>query len=335
MAPRTTAEIDRRYATGVGGRPGWEHWPRPTMPDLAPGDAPWAWDSDAFWRRRADQLAVDTERTARLGRFDVAITASAGRFWQGVVSGFPFQLIPPDARTHRVLDSRVPWWPLTTYHRRAFVPMPLPDHVRLKGDPAGGDDRHWKGLEVGAALWEAWVMRRNPLGGMACSSWVRYDLTIPWDDPDQPQTGVTAWRCPQLPLIVRWDEIQRGRIDHALFLALDDYAPEVTGPARGTDGTATGHPCRAGELLRLRDDVLDGFLSLPDRHPARVIAIALHEHGAYLGDRTWWPGLPDRRGALALTQDRRFAEGERSLGLSGLGDLARFTLDDFVVLRVT
>lgn len=330
--PLPVADVDRRYAAD------WSKWPVPEMPDVTV--EPWA-ELDPFWRERVDERPVDHERTRALVDVDLPLRIGAGAApWLGASYGSPFQLVDMTGPTTPVWDKSKPMtW-------RGFTPvppivnLPLPGLVRREGDPAGAFDLHWVGwdehhdvlLEVITLRYSQW----NRLQTFGRCDWVcgyaggggvaRWDTSRPWNAPGQPR-GVVAAGFPKFPLIVRWDEIERGRIDHALFLAVPNYAPARVGGARGFDGDWVGHPLRAGETLRLRLEVVARFAP---GSPARIIAQAMHEHGVVLGDRTN-PAKGVRTGiaSVALTQDRRWAAGDEAHGPLGDMDLH---LTDFEVV---
>ena len=112
-------------------------------------------------------------------------------------------------------------------------------------------------------------------------------------------------------MVGRWDEIKRGRINHGFHGTVANYAPEFAGNARGTDGTLKGFPRRAGDILRLRPEVLDRWAP---GTPGRIIAQACRDYGVYLGDRSSWDGSYNAKpGTFPLSQDRRWYTGEGSI----------------------
>jgi hypothetical protein len=130
-------------------------------------------------------------------------------------------------------------------------------------------------------------------------------------------------------MICRWDEIRRGRIEHAIFGVLPNYAPAKTGPARGSDGSLVGHPVRAGERLRLRRAAVERF---SPGTAARIIAQALYEYGWVQLDKNAATGTPAKVGAggFPLTQDRRWHHGDDVCGPLGKFQIR---LSDFEVVQ--
>lgn len=335
--PSTIAVADGAY------RWDWSKWRVPTMPDVPV--EPWQGVVDSFWRDDITQRPVDHERTRALVDYDVPITTGAGAPpWQGTSYGMPFQLIDANAPTTPVEDAAqgVRWeWYFNSWRdfgiRRVpvIVHAPLPHPVRREGDPGAphNSDLHWYGYDPNAqVLWEAITLRT--LGDRWLAGYMgggpglaRWDCRRPWNAPGQP-AGVVAGGVPQFPMICRWDEIRRGRIEHAIFGVLPNYAPAKTGPARGSDGSLVGHPVRAGERLRLRRAAVERF---SPGTAGRIIAQALYEFGWVQLDKNAVTGTPAKVGVggFPLTQDRRWHEGDDKVGPLGKFELH---LKDFEVV---
>lgn len=331
----TVDTVDARY------RADWSKWPVPVMPDLP--FPPWHAVPGQFWREPVFDRAVDWERTRALQDVDVSISVGAGAPpWQGSTYGMPYQLIDANAPTTPVWDQSqwIRWhWFTPTF---PIIHVPLPPVVRREGDPNGSSDLHWTGYDPERrVLWEGITLRHSPLnrwqtwgqcdwvagymgGGPGLSKW---DTSKPWNAPGQP-TGVVAAGVPKLPMVCRWDEIQSGRIEHAIFGVLPNYAPAKVGHARGTDGSLIGHPVRAGERLRLRRAAVERF---SPGTAARIIAQAMHEFGWFQADKNAATGTPAGVGVggFPLSQDRRWHTGDTRIG--PLGDF-RLRLTDFEVI---
>lgn len=315
--------ITVRDQVGVPPPPTWKPAPcfDPPVDMWAGIDVPWRTDITAW--------TVDRVRTANLTRTDVNVPVDMEPptgVWDGSVGGMPLQ----DARNLPMtpiwdLARPVTWewfrpiWPI--------VQVPLPAVVRREGDPMGAWDQHHYSLDVDRGrLYELILVDNSPWnrwrtwgqadwtagysgGGPGIARW---DLTRPWTAPGQPH-GIVAASVPHAPHFVRADEVTRGRIGHALFMALANYAPGKTGYARGSDGSKVDHPCRAGERLRLPRTAVDWF---PVGTPERVVALALATFGLIVGDRSDHSGsATSKPGKIACTQDPRLASGWKGLGL--------------------
>ncbi|MFZ4431644.1 MAG: hypothetical protein ACOYOQ_00455 [Microthrixaceae bacterium] len=332
--PSTVKEADAYYLNCGLNREPWSCWPVPVMPDLTTD--PWAGVS-VPWKEPVAGRPVDYARTAKLADVDIEIAAQGGDSpWAGAATGFPFQIIASKGTTTPVWDlARAPVWSFswaTGFVRRdPIVQVPLPELVRLEGDPNGAFDVHFHGFDpTEQVLFEMISVNRSGLNRLktwGTTDWTagytggapgiaRWNCKIAWNAPSQP-FGCVAAGIPQFPLVARYDEVLRGRINHSLFLGVPNYGPELVGVARGGDGTAVGHPLRGGERLRLKRSVVEQF---PLGTPARIVAEAGWEYGAIVADRNSWDpkaGTKDfGRGALTLTMDARWqgARGGVPLG---------------------
>src|SRR5690606_23302802 len=110
-----------------------------------------------------------------------------------------------------------------------------------------------------------------------------WDLSKPYEDQASIHKGACAARMPMLPHTVRYEEFERGHIDHAIGGALPRYLPgNPVFPAMGTDGRyvtgADGEeirevPIYAGQRMRLRAEVLEELRdSLPPGSCRRITA---------------------------------------------------------------
>lgn len=319
----------------------WAKWPVPEMPAITPEQEPWAGVPGAFWRTALTQRATDPDRTERLHADPIStmpVGMSAGNPpYAGSSYGMPFHIVDEKVPLTQVLDISQPGKWTWAGFKPPMIPTPLPPRVRREGDPAGSFDLHAYFYDPGRKLlWEAMQIDRAPINwwrSLGRSDWgagysekgivgggiVCWDCSKPWAGPGQPR-GLVAAGIPQFPLILRWDEIERGWISHALFLALSAYADDITGPARATDGKVAGHPLRAGESLRLPWHLVDRY---PVGSTEWIIATALAEFGCYVGDTA--PGV-----GITMAQDCRFALGSPTRG--PLGDMG-LTLSDFEVVK--
>ncbi len=333
--PNLVRNIDSSYALD------WSKWPVPTMPDVP--TEPWAGIPGSFWRDDVRYLPIDAARTASLAAYNVPVRASAGAApYAGTSYGMPYSLVSETLLKTKVWDLARPvtWnWFTPTY---PTVSVPLPDTVRLEGDPNGSSDLHYYGFDpVAQVLYEMIVVSKSSLNYLktlgqcewtagyagGASGIARWDCKKTWNTPGQPQ-GVVAAGIPQFPLIVRWDEIKKGRIGHAVFGVLPNYNKAKIGAARGSDGDLLDHPVRAGERLRLKRSVVEKFAL---GTPARIIAQAMYEFGWIQGDRNQWAaGSWTGNGNFALSQDRRWSLGEGNIPPLGTFEVS---LTDFEVVQ--
>lgn len=96
--------------------------------------------------------------------------------------------------------------------------------------------------------------------------------------------GAAASGLPLSATMIRADELTRGRIDHAVYLAIPWVKawPAMSWPATRTDGGTQGRALAMGQMLRLPADLdIDALKLSPS---ARTIAKAAQEYGIMIGD---------------------------------------------------
>jgi hypothetical protein len=172
--------------------------------------------------------------------------------------------------------------------------VPIPNDAR----PAAGTDGHLTIWQPSTdTLWEFWKavkqrdgwhaswggamqhVSRNP-GYFTANSWTGLSASQGWN------WGSTATSLPVIAGTILIDELRRGRIDHALALAIPDAcAGSFSWPAQRTDGGDPGAQCLPeGAHLRL-DPRLDlSTLSLPPI--TLILAEAAQRYGIIVRDRT-------------------------------------------------
>jgi hypothetical protein len=181
-------------------------------------------------------------------------------------------------------------------------PYPVPDNVPIEGWPANfrrnanlrsqtlddvqrntlkqDEDRHAIVVDpVNRMLYEFYHMQKTDAGWQAAQASV-FDLKSNQLRP-RGWTSSDAAGLPIFPAIVRYDELKRGRIDHALRVTVRKTRREFIAPAthfasRYTDPTFP----RMGERFRLRQD-FDVTRSSPE---VRTILVALQRYGMLVAD---------------------------------------------------
>jgi len=170
------------------------------------------------------------------------------------------------------------------------APMPIPEGA----EPDSEGDHHLCVYDREANLtWDLWNARHD---GNEWTAGVGATIELDGSGVRPPKDGNQAWqwshgaRACGFPLIaglIRPEEIQNGRIDHALALAYPHirshwYTPPAS-TAQGTTNEALpdrGMPC--GMRVQL-DPTID--VDALDLTPAgKIIARALQEYGAYVAD---------------------------------------------------
>ena len=239
--------------------------------------------------QRVDRLPV--------ARDSAAIVASIGLeeglhadFGSGTYEGRPIG-IPFDVVSRRTPRSRVRFGYADESDR---VRYPIPRGVHVEGGRSADGDRHALLLDRDRCrLYELFDLRGGP-GAWTAGSGATWDLRSTRLRPAG-WTSADAAGLPILPLLARYDEVRRGRIDHALRVTVRRSRRAYVHPARhfASDSDDPSLP-RMGERLRLKRGVDLGGLP----RQARVVARALKRHGLIVADNgsDWFvSGAPDRR----------------------------------------
>ncbi|HET6250512.1 MAG TPA: hypothetical protein VFE47_22685 [Tepidisphaeraceae bacterium] len=181
-------------------------------------------------------------------------------------------------------------------------PYPVPDNVPIEGWPSNykrnpktrdlsledvqrdklnlGGDRHAIVVDpTNRMLYEFYTLRKTDAGWVAAGAAI-FDLKTNKLRPDG-WTSTDAAGLPIFPSVVRYDELKRGVIDHALRFTAPRSRKAYVYPAthyasRSNDPNLP----RMGERFRLRKDFdVTGFS--PD---VRVILTALKQYGMFMAD---------------------------------------------------
>ena len=165
--------------------------------------------------------------------------------------------------------------------QRAFASVPVPRSAR----PAPGGDRHlvvWQ--PATDTMWEFWLAAGRADGWHArWGARMTHVSRSPGINPAP--TGATASGLPLVGGMMTLDELRRGRIDHALSVAIPTTRAGVAAwPATRTDGqdpSPTAIP--EGTRFRLDPRVDVDRLGLP--RAARAMALAAQRYGIIVRDK--------------------------------------------------
>jgi hypothetical protein len=228
-----------------------------------------------------------------------------------------FILVPPD-------QKRVPIR-LTSYPDESDPgPFPVPDDAPIEGWPLDGKpldviqrvgpgDRHMLVVDpVNRRVFEFYQGRRTETGWTAAQSSI-FDLTSNKLRPDG-WTSTDAAGLPIFPAVVRYDELERGMVEHAMRFTIRNSRRAYVYPAThfASKKTDANLP-RMGERFRLRPDFdISGF----SPH-ARAILKGLKKYGMFVADNggDW---------RISVAPDGR---------IKGLDDLRRVRGRDFEVVQ--
>jgi hypothetical protein len=232
---------------------------------------------DNPWNRRVDRLAVASDSAALLRSIglDAYVHADFGSgTYEGRPIGIPYTTV--SKRQRRVPVS------FDYADESDRGPYPIPPGAPIEGGPDADGDRHVIVVDrdrcrlyelfaaypqAGGASWHAgsgaiWSLRSNRL---------------------RPRTFTSADAAglPILPGLARYNEVRRGRIDHALRFTASETRRAFIYPARHFASNSDDPNLPAmGTRLRLRGD----FPTSRFPRQARVVLRALKRYGMILAD---------------------------------------------------
>ena len=223
------------------------------------------------WNQRVDQLPVAANSDAIIASIGAGTGLHAdfgsGR-WQGRPIGIPITVV-----NSRQLRSRVSFEYAGESDRG---PYPIPRNVRIEG----GSDRHALIVDRDACrLYELFALRREA-GRWRAGSGAIWSLRSNRLRPAG-WTSADAAGLPILPGLARYDEVARGRIDHALRFTVSRTRRAYVYPARHYASSSNDPNLPPmGLRVRLRRDFdVRGF---PPQ--ARVVLVALKRYGMLVAD---------------------------------------------------
>ena len=245
--------------------------------------------TDNAWNRRVDSLPVTADSGAIVASIGVAKTMHAdfgSGLWNGGPIGIPITTVGASQKKSTVTFEYA--------GESDRGPYPIPAGVKIEGGPTSDGDRHALIVDRDACrLYELFALRRVN-GRWTAGSGAIWDLrsnklrAAGW-------TSADAAGLPILPGLARYDEVAKGRIDHALRFTVSRTRRAYVWPARHFASSLTDPALPPmGARLRLRRDFdVTGF-----PRQARVVLQALKEYGMIVADNgsDWYvTGAPDPR----------------------------------------
>jgi hypothetical protein len=237
------------------------------------------------WNQRVDSLPVAASSNtivASIGVDDHVHADFGSGLWEGSKIGIPITVV--GKKTPR---SRVAFEYASESDRG---PYPIPSNVKIEG----GSDHHAILVDRnGCKLYELFALERRA-GRWHAGSGAIWNLSSNKLRPKS-WTSADAAGLPIFPGLARYDEVARGRIDHALRFTVSQSRRAYVWPARhfaSSDSSPSLPPM--GLRLRLkRSYPISGF-----PRQARIVLKALKEYGMMVSDNgsDWYiSGAPDPR----------------------------------------
>ena len=223
------------------------------------------------WNQRVDRLPVapDSDAIVRSIGLDDHVHADFGSgLWEGHPIGIPVTFVGG-----RQAKTRVQFEYASESDRG---PYPIPRNVKIEG----GSDRHALIVDRDrCVLYELFALERRG-GGWRAGSGAIWSLRSNKLRPAG-WTSADAAGLPILPGLARYDEVARGRIDHALRFTVSRTRRAYVWPARhfASDATDPALP-PMGLRVRLKAD----FDTRPFPRQARIVLEALKRYGMIVAD---------------------------------------------------
>ena len=239
--------------------------------------------------QRVDRLPVASNSDAiigSIGRGEGMHADFGSGLWDGGPIGIPYDVVSKRTARERVRFAYA--------DESDKVRYPIPRGVHIEGGRDADGDRHALLVDRDACrLYELFDLQGRP-GAWSAGSGATWNLRTNRLRPAG-WTSADAAGLPILPLLARHQEVEKGRIDHALRVTVSRSRRAYVYPARhfASSDTDPSLP-RMGERLRLKADV--DISKLPRQ--ARVVATALKRYGAIVADNgsDWYvSGAPHPR----------------------------------------
>jgi hypothetical protein len=242
------------------------------------------------WNKRVDTLPVAANSDAivrSIGADDRMHADFGSGLWEGGPIGIPITVV--GRKTPR---SRVSFEYADESDR---APYPIPRAVKIEGGRHADGDRHAILVDRDRCkLYELFALYPRPGGGWRAGSGAIWDLRSNRLRPAG-WTSADAAGLPILPGLARYDEVERGRIDHALRFTVSRTRRAYVYPARHFASDLTD-PSLPPMGLRLR--LKKSFDIRPFPRQARIVLEALKRYGMIVADNgsDWYvSGAPDPR----------------------------------------
>jgi hypothetical protein len=233
--------------------------------------------ASSHWNQPVDRLPAHPRSAAivaAIGRYDNAHADFGSGRWDGGPIGIPYVVVGRD-------QPRVPVaFEYASESDRGRYPIPR--DAPVEGGRQAGGDRHVIVLDRSRCILHE-LFAAYPVDGGSrwrAGSGARWDLRSNRMRP-RGWTSADAAGLPILPGLARYDEVRRGRIDHALRVTVPRTRRAFVYPARhfASDLTDPNLPAM-GQRLRLKR----GFDLSRFPPQSRVVLRALKRYGALIAD---------------------------------------------------
>ena len=227
------------------------------------------------WNQRVDKLPVasGSDRiVAAIGADDTMHADFGSGLWEGGPIGIPITVVGKGQARARVSFEYA--------SESDKGPYPIPKNVAIEGGRASDGDRHALIVDRNACkLYELFALYPTS-GGWRAGSGAIFDLRSNRLRPDG-WTSADAAGLAILPGLARYEEVARGRIDHALRFTVQETRRAYVWPARhfASDKTDPSLPPMGLRFRLKRSYPIGGF-----PRQARIVLQALKEYGMIVSD---------------------------------------------------
>jgi hypothetical protein len=242
------------------------------------------------WNQRVDRLPVAANSDAIIRSIGADETMHAdfgsGR-WEGGPIGIPITVVRRGQRKVRVAFEYA--------DESNRGPYPIPRNVKIEGGRQSDGDRHALIVDRDSCrLYELFALYPTAGGGWRAGSGAIWSLRSNRLRPAG-WTSADAAGLPILPGLARYDEVARGKIDHALRFTVRRTRRAYVHPARH-HASDSDDPNLPPMGLRLRLKANYSTTGFPRQ--ARIVLEALKRYGMLVADKgsDWYvTGAPDPR----------------------------------------
>jgi hypothetical protein len=237
--------------------------------------------ANSVWNTRIDQLPVDSNSDTYVSELGAGSPAHPD-FGSDPMNGFPINVVHGNSIP---AANVVAQWPDTS----DAGPFPIPSNA-IVGE---GPDYHMIVVDIdNCMLYESYLTTNNGDGSWSVDAISKFNLLSNDAKPPYWSTSNAAG-TPEFPLLVRYDEVASGHIDHAISMTGYPTADWYVWPAVHYASSNTAAP-PMGTRFRLKANFdISGF-----SQTNQVILQALKTYGTILTDNgaSWHlQGVPDPR----------------------------------------
>jgi len=228
------------------------------------------------WNQRVDKLPVAPNSAAIVGAIGAGDTVHAdfgSGLWEGGPIGIPITVVRGTQAKSRVTFEYA--------DESDKGPYPIPENVAIEGGRGSDGDRHALIVDRDRCkLYELFALYPASGGGWRAGSGAIFDLRSNRLRPAG-WTSADAAGLPILPGLARYEDVAKGRIDHALRFTVEDTRRAYVWPARhfASDKTDPSLPPTGMRFRLKRSYPTAGF-----PRQARIVLQALKEYGMIVAD---------------------------------------------------